>query len=131
MPDIYKARFGAFDDFLFEHKADSPIHAAEIVAIPPTLGTTNMFSLDNANIIDDTQTISLDGVAQVEGVDYNIVNATGAITWIGGDPSGLTLQADTYRFRHRVRFSDDGFEQTSIYRSDAFGINVSFITVPS
>jgi len=124
MEEFFDQMFGRFDNFLFETEADSPLHKAEIIST--ALGSTSTFDLFEKNIIALTETIFLDGVAQVRDTDYAINNSTGVITYLTGDPAGTTLSAGTYRFRHRVRFDSDSFEAISLFREKVFSVNVTF-----
>ena len=126
MEDFFNARFGAFDNFLFEHLADSPIHKSEILGTALT-GITSAFFFINQNMKTGTEVIKLDGVLQTNPGDYTMNYKKGRADF-GASPSGTTLEATTYKFCHRVRFQGDGFKAESIYRSDAFRIRTSFIT---
>ncbi len=124
MQDFYIARSGAFDNFLFEHLADSP-------NVNQFLGAAagNTYLLDGPSV-PLSEIISVDSVVQTRGVDYTIDDGTGTITFGVGLPAGTTVQANTYQFYWVVRFGDDILRADSIFRSDVFSLKVGLIQDP-
>jgi len=68
-----------------------PITAASIVgeAVGTGDGTTTVFTLANAPVEVESETVYVDGVAQTRGTDYSINYETGDITFVTAPPSGL------------------------------------------
>lgn len=128
MDDFFRARFGRFDNFYYEHDGDSPILNQEILGTGD--GSTTLFQLDSFPVVPLSETIDLNGVPQTRVTDYAINDTTGAITFVSPPGGGVVVSTDVYRFFYIVRFSEDGFTPQSLYRSRAFSIKIGFVTDP-
>jgi hypothetical protein len=65
------------------------------------------FSLDNDNIVDDSETVYVSNVAKTQGVDYTINNSSGVITFLSVPAAGATITANYKYFSDNANISND------------------------
>jgi len=84
--------FAADDDIGF-----SAVVTADTTVTGEAVGTgvqKTEFTLDHSPVVADSETIKVDGVGKTEGTDYNLVDATGVITFLITPGDGLAITAD-------------------------------------
>lgn len=131
--DFYNSRKGAFQGFYIYdpqfHASVSPAHTG--LYIDTADGATDTFDIPGRST--SSQTIYLDGVAQVLTTDYTISTGTGAessdqVVFVSDPAAGEIITCDfTGVLRIPVRFASDrlSFEmfQTSVFRTGQINLH--------
>jgi hypothetical protein len=65
------------------------------------------FSLDNDNIVDDSETVYVNNVATTQGTDYNINNSSGVITFLSVPASGTVITANYKYFSDNANITNE------------------------
>jgi len=65
------------------------------------------FTLNNPNVVDDSEVIYLDGIAKTRDTDYTINNNTGVITFITAPTTGVVITAKYKYFPDTVDLDND------------------------
>lgn len=82
--------------------------------------------MPNFPVVPGSETLYLNGTPMTDGVDYTLDDANGLITLANGLMVGSTVTAD-FSFYWVVRFANDAFGIRSLYRDDAFEVNVPLV----
>lgn len=74
-------------------------------------GTTTKFDLDENNVVDDSETVYVAGVAKTQGNDYNINNEAGTITFLSPPSQGATITINYKYFSDSVDITNEDIEE--------------------
>jgi len=73
-------------------------------------GTTANFSLDNDNIVDDSETVYVNNTEKAQGTDYTINNSSGVITFLLKPAQGQTITANYKYFSDNANITNEDID---------------------
>jgi len=74
-------------------------------------GSATAFTLDESNVVKDSETVYVAGVAKTQGTDYNINNEAGTITFLLPPAQGAAITANYKYFPDSVDITNDDVEE--------------------